>query len=117
MATQIERRSHTGSRFAGTFGWGAGIGILVVKSLNALLDLSVTVRDQLLVIAICRLRLLQREDVLGAVITNQALRTVSIEALIRWSRSLANVSGSVSPATMASTMASPVTPVMSLMTW
>jgi hypothetical protein len=35
-----------------------------------------------------------------------------LDSLIRWSRNFASTLGSVSPATMASTIASPVTPVI-----
>src|SRR5262249_17852724 len=73
MAAKIERGVLSGRRLLSRFGWCGGIGMLALEFLNAFLNFSITVGDQLLVVALCRLRLLESKNVLAAVFPDQAL--------------------------------------------
>src|SRR5215469_15625866 len=88
-----------------------------LESGQHLLDLQIAIHDQLLIGSIQFTGLFKREQMLGPPIAHQGFADGLRVSFDVWIRSLANSAASRCPARMASTMASPVVPVMSLMTW
>jgi hypothetical protein len=72
MATEIETGIDWGGAI-GRFCSSIGIGILALEGLHALLDLLIAVRNQLLIVAVCRLGLFQCKDVFATVVADETL--------------------------------------------
>src|SRR2546427_5930635 len=72
MAVEIKAR-HGWACGTGRIGGSGGAVVVALERFNALLNFLVAVGNEFLVVTVSRQRLLEREDVLRTIVTNQAL--------------------------------------------
>lgn len=97
--------------------WRYGILGRTGKSLHQTCRLLIQLQDQLLIAAVSRQRLLQGEQMLRPVVSHQSLRHLVSRAFHPTVTELCQFDGTRLPARMASRIAWPLVPVMSLSTW